>query len=96
MAVVTCYIRGASEMRSASASLFCFCCKDTTSPKINHTFLYVSCDSRTFSFKIPELSHVGKLREVREVREKLRDARNLGGNLHVKSEDLNGPEIYLR
>ena len=23
-------------------------------------------------------------------------ARNLGGNLHVKSEDLNGPEIYLR
>ena len=21
---------------------------------------------------------------------------NLGGNLHVKSEDLNGPEIYLR
>ena len=25
--------------------------KDTTSPKINHTFLYVSCDSRTFSFK---------------------------------------------
>ena len=22
-------------------------------------------------------------------------ARNLGGNLHVKSEDLNGPEIYL-
>ena len=51
MAVVTCYIRGASEMRSASASLFCFCCKDTTSPKTNHTFLYVSCDSRTFSFK---------------------------------------------
>ena len=23
-------------------------------------------------------------------------ARNLGGNLHVKSKDLNGPEIYLR
>ena len=23
-------------------------------------------------------------------------ARNLGGNLQVKSEDLNGPEIYLR
>ena len=22
-------------------------------------------------------------------------ARNLGGNLHVKSKDLNGPEIYL-
>ena len=22
-------------------------------------------------------------------------ARNLGGNLHVKSEDLNGPEIYI-
>ena len=57
---------------------------------------------------------MGKLREVREVREKLRDkcpmsygkrlkvmfrvacARNLGGNLHVKSEDLNSPEIYLR
>ena len=23
-------------------------CKDTTSPQTNHTFLYVSCDSRTF------------------------------------------------
>ena len=23
-------------------------------------------------------------------------ARNLGGNLHVKSKDQNGPEIYLR
>ena len=23
-------------------------------------------------------------------------ARNLRGNLHVKSKDLNGPEIYLR
>ena len=22
-------------------------------------------------------------------------ARNLGGNLHVKSKDLNGPEIYI-
>ena len=31
--------------------------KDTTSPKINHTFLYVSCDSRTFSFKFFYFAH---------------------------------------
>ena len=27
-------------------------CKDTTSPKTNHTFLYVSCDSRTFLSRV--------------------------------------------
>ena len=27
-------------------------CKDTTSPQTNHTFLYVSCDSRTFLSRV--------------------------------------------
>ena len=153
-------------MRSASASLFCFCCKDTTSPKINYTFLYVSCDSRTFSFKFlnfrtriarkflstehtehtekdfrrmikatpsafrPQTSDFILVKDfvqdssldVEPVRRSIikpspkaryssafsveifvkdyifscLSARNLGGNLHVKSKDLNGPEIYLR
>lgn len=59
-------------MHSASASLFCFCCKDTTSPKINHTFLYVSCDSRIFyqiSYKIILLytKHTSSVRQTETV-----------------------------